>query len=73
MTTPANVRPNRKRSDPGPEVTYVADDVSYTLRQIGWHGQSGAFYALDEEPSLAEPGSFTPLYFVAHADPVGAK
>lgn len=32
------------------------------FRQIGWHGQTGRFYELDENPALSESGSFTPMY-----------
>lgn len=31
-------------------------------RQVGWIGQTGQFYALDEDPSRTERGSFAPLW-----------
>jgi hypothetical protein len=43
---------------------------SITLRQVGWIGQSGDFYSLDENPSPTEPGSFAPLWFIAHSDEI---
>lgn len=63
-------RPHRAACEPGDELHIVADGRSMTFRQIGWHGQSGAFYALDEDPSLYEPGSFGPLWILAHNEAV---
>jgi len=60
-------------SEPGDEMVTVLTEptgqkVRYTLRQIGWHGQSGAFYALGESPSQYETGSFSPMWVIAHSD-----
>lgn len=38
------------------------------LAQVGWIGQSGGVYALDDQPMDArEPGSFQPLYIAVGA------
>ena len=73
--TAENRRPYRAPSEPGDEwvVTHAVLDGSgrrtrYTLRQVGWHGQSGAFYSLDEDPKSYEPGSWSPLWVIAHTD-----
>lgn len=63
-----DVRPNRKRSDSGPEMVFDKDGIRHTMRQVGWLGQTGAFYSLDEDPKPTEPGSFGPLWFTAHAE-----
>jgi len=68
-------RPNRPMHAEGPEQT-VIDEWSdgrrfrLTMRQVGWIGQSGDFYSLDENPGKTEPGSFSPLWFVAHEDQI---
>lgn len=72
-TAPVDKRPCRRLSETGHEqiVERVEPDGSrwrLVLRQVGWIGQSGAFYSLDEDPAPTEPGSFTPLWFVAHGD-----
>ena len=61
-------RPNRKLSETGPEQIVHDDEYNYTLRQVGWIGQTGDFYTLDEDPSPSEPGSFQPLLIIAHSD-----
>lgn len=63
-------RPNRKQSAEGPEWAVFTDSSSYRsiLRQVGWIGQSGDFYALDEAVAASEPGSFRPLWFVVDTD-----
>ena len=38
------------------------NDKRVVFRQIGWQGQTGRFYTMDENPKLTEPGSFTPMY-----------
>lgn len=75
--TPPDHRPYRLQSEPGDETTcYVIDPAGRVfrkvLRQIGWQGQSGAFYALSEDakPSHHEPGSWAPIHVVAHSDEV---
>ncbi len=62
------MRLNRKLHESGPEQTVHDDRFTYVLRQVGWIGQSGDFYTLDEDPSPHEPGSFQPLLFIAHGD-----
>ncbi len=71
LPRPPDTRPYRKPSASGPERT-VAENAATRLlmRQVGWHGQSGAFYSLDEDPAAHEPGSFTPLLVVVEADEV---
>ena len=68
LPRPENTRPYRAMSATGPEITLAGEDYRQTLRQVGWLGQTGAFYALDEKPSAHEAGSFTPLWFIAHSD-----
>jgi hypothetical protein len=67
---PPNQRPYRPMYAPGPELTVTTDIYRLNLRQVGWLGQTGAFYALDEEPlgDGYEGGGVAPLYFPAHAD-----
>lgn len=65
---PVDRRPYRRQSEHGPEKTTRTDTARQVWRQVGWIGQSGAFYALDERPSLTERGSFSPLWFIAHAE-----
>jgi hypothetical protein len=61
-------------SQPGTElVAFVSDGdrlMRQVFRQVGWQGQSGAFYALtgDARPGDHEPGSFAPLWVVSHSD-----
>ena len=75
LPVPPDCRPYRMMSKPGDEQTaYYIDKVgrvtSMVLRQIGWQGQSGAFYALDGDakPMEHEPGSYSPIYVIAHTD-----
>lgn len=68
LPKPVDRRPYRRQSEPGPEKTTRTDTARQVWRQVGWLGQSGAFYSLDEKPHLTEPGSFSPLYFIAFAD-----
>lgn len=73
---PPDRRPYRRTSESGHEITYTATDKAgrrwrQTWRQVGWHGQSGAFYALGEtDPAAHEPGSYTPMYVLAHVDEI---
>jgi len=69
-TPPSNERPYRLASAEGDELNIVAAGRSMAFRQVGWHGQTGAFYSLDEDPSRHEPGSFGPLWILAHNDPI---
>jgi hypothetical protein len=59
----------------------VNDLVTHTInarqlwRQVGWHGQSGDFYALNEEPTLGveEKASYRPLWILVDNDPVDGQ
>ncbi|MFI8360751.1 hypothetical protein ACIGD1_11385 [Streptomyces sp. NPDC085612] len=63
-------RPHRALYATGPELVVTTDTHRLDLRQVGWIGQTGAFYGLDEDPlgDGYERGSISPLYFPAHAD-----
>ena len=37
-------------------------DKRIIFRQVGWHGQSGRLYTMNEQPGLTERGSFGPMY-----------
>ena len=67
---PADRRPYRRASEPGPTLVVTTDTHRLDLHQVGWHGQTGAFYALDENPlgDGYERGSVGPLYTPTHAD-----
>lgn len=64
VTPIPNTRPYRRAHLPGDERITYANGNRQTWRQLGWHGQSGAFYALGEDPSRHEPGSFSPLWLL---------
>lgn len=66
---PANVRPYRRLSETGPEMRTMTLNANQLWRQIGWHGQTGAFYALDERPSDHEGGSWSPLWVLVDNEP----
>lgn len=68
--TPPDKRPYRLASAPGDECAYTVDGTRYIFRQIGWHGQSGAFYSLAEDPSKHEPGSFSPIWLPVDTEPL---
>ena len=70
-TSPPNERPYRQAWESGGDerVTYVADRRQ-AWRQIGWHGQTGAFFGLAEDPSKHEPGSFGPLWILVDDEPM---
>jgi hypothetical protein len=71
---PPDRRPYRMMHEPGAEmVTYAARSrelIRTTWRQVGWQGQSGAFYALgdDADPRAHEPGSYGGLWGIADTD-----
>lgn len=72
-TKPDDRRPYRAQHEPGHQQTVIRTEpdgtrVRLVLRQVGWHGQSGAFYALDESPELYEPGSYQPLLIVVDSE-----
>jgi hypothetical protein len=66
---PANVRPYRRLSATGPEMRTATLNANQLWRQVGWLGQTGAFYAYDERPSEHEGGSFGPLWALVDNDP----
>ncbi|MEW2070053.1 hypothetical protein [Streptomyces sp. NPDC007346] len=68
--TPPNTRPHRPMHANGPETTVTTDTARLVLRQVGWLGQTGTFYSLDEDPlgDGYEGGGVAPLYFPAHAN-----
>jgi hypothetical protein len=75
LPAPTDRRPYRGTSESGDEqIVYSIDATGRVMdrvyRQIGWHGQSGAFYALGERPSDHEPGSYSPIWVIAHADDI---
>lgn len=63
-------RPRRAMSADGHEIVVTTDTLRLVLRQVGWLGQTGAFYDLDEHPlgDGHERGGVAPLYFPAHSD-----
>lgn len=62
-------RPNQPQSASGPTMVTHTVDAVQTWRQVGWHGQTGDFYALHEDPSPTEPGSFSPLWLLIENEP----
>lgn len=68
-TPPSDRRPYRRLSEPGTEMRTMTLQGNQTWRQVGWHGQSGAFYALDERPADHEPGSYSPLWVMVDYEP----
>lgn len=69
-TAPTDTRPYRRASDPsGSEMRTHTLTAQQTWRQIGWHGQTGAFYALGEKPANHEPGSYAPLWILVDNEP----
>lgn len=76
LPKPTNERPRRRLSASSPELVHEITENGrrsrVTWRQVGWHGQSGYFYALEDDikPHYTEPGSFAPLYVQAHRDEI---
>lgn len=68
-TNPPDVRPYRTQHEPGDERVTHTMSSRQIWRQIGWHGQSGAFYSLAEDPSRYERGSFSPLWLLVDDEP----
>lgn len=69
-TAPTDTRPYRRSSEGGgSEMRTHTLEATQTWRQIGWHGQTGAFYSLDEKPSDHEPGSWGPLWILVDNEP----
>jgi hypothetical protein len=38
--------------------------------QVGWLGQTGAVYGMDDKPSLTERGGWAPLWMMIESEPV---
>ena len=70
LPPPVNQRPYVSNASEGHEIHTRSPDgeVHQTWRQVGWHGQTGALYGLNEKPSNHEAGSFSPLYVMIDAD-----
>lgn len=69
-TAPDDTRPYRRASESGGSTLHTrTPDAVQTWRQIGWHGQTGAFYSLDERPVDHEPGSYEPLWLLTDNEP----
>jgi hypothetical protein len=60
--------PNWPQSEEGTQRTTYTDGRRQLWRQVGWHGQTGAFYAYDENPKAYEPGGWSPLWLVVEDD-----
>lgn len=69
---PPDRRPYRPMSADGPELRTTTDNYRQRWRQVGWWGQSGALYALDEQLALHEGASFMPLWALIEEDPTDA-
>lgn len=68
-TAPEDTRPYRRASESGGATLHTqSKGTVQTWRQIGWHGQTGAFYSLDERPVDHEPGSFEPLWILTDSE-----
>lgn len=70
MSKPADRRPYRANSAHGDELVMTTAERRTVFRQVGWWGQTGALYSLDEDPSPTEPGSFSPLWAVIDSDSI---
>lgn len=66
--TPPNQRPYQTESASWVERQTRTAERRQVWRQVGWHGQTGAFYSLDEDPSRFEPGSFSALWLLVDED-----
>jgi hypothetical protein len=80
LPAPPDTRPYRRMSEDGAELVAYSVDGSgrvfrETWKQIGWQGQSGAFYALerDARPADHEPGSFSPIWVMSDSDEWAAE
>ncbi len=69
LPPPADMRPYRRMSEPGPEMRTMTLTGDQLWRQVGWQGQTGAFYSLDEKPHDHEGGSFGPLWILVDNEP----
>jgi hypothetical protein len=43
-------------------------EKSVIFRQVGWRGQTGRFYTMEENPAFHERGSFSPMYIQVAPD-----
>lgn len=66
--TPPDRRPYRAQHASGEERQTRTAEHRQVWRQVGWHGQTGAFYSLDEDPTRFEPGSFSALWVLVDED-----
>ena len=55
--------------DTSTEMTTRTLSADQTWRQVGWLGQSGRVYSLSDDPAATEPGSWEPLWILAHNEP----
>lgn len=67
---PPDHRPYRPAHLTANERTTRTDTHRQTWRQIGWHGQSGAFYTIGEDPTQYESASFSPLWLLVENEPI---
>lgn len=68
---PTNERPYHQANQTGDEMRlWTTNSYLHRFRQIGWHGHSGAFYSLGEDPSRHEPAGFAPLWLAIESAPV---
>jgi hypothetical protein len=70
---PPEQRPSCHAGVGGDELLVEADGVRRMFRQVGWHGHSGTFYALGENPALYESGAFAPLWILVYAEPLDER
>lgn len=71
VSPPINERPYMGPGAPGfgKEMHTTTEDAVQHWRQIGWLGQSGAFYAFSERPMNHEPGGWSPLWTMLENEP----
>ena len=51
--SPGTLCANENEEDPKKRVYF---------RQVGWYGQTGAFYGMTDDVKKTEPGGFSPIY-----------
>ncbi len=74
-TPPPDTRPHQPLHTGGTDRTVYSTPPSgqvfrEKLRQIGWHGHTGALYALTEDPSRHEPAGFAPVWLTVRCEPI---
>ena len=65
---PTNTRPYQSPSEPNEARVTFTPARRQIWRQVGWHGHTGAFYNLEEDPSRHEPAGFSPLWVLVDDD-----